>query len=189
MIQYNFYEVESFYLDALVELGVNGSDVRRLGEQDLACRCPVCGDSRHSENKKRLHLYQKDKVLNVNCFNGDCPVKNLTVWSFFKTYTPRIFNQFQAYHRHKYLDKIIEGSRDFPGREDSKSHGMEEMEFDWSSVPEVMEVPGSEQPSKMERFIEGFQKGPSRKRDLQRIKDFLSENPGSLEDLKLLIGT
>lgn len=102
--QLEFREYKGFYLDALASLGAKSEDIK-IHDRDIECRCPVCGDSRKG-NKRRLHLYQKGEVINVNCFNGDCRVKNYTPYRFFKEFTPSIFQQFQNFYRKRYLLEV-----------------------------------------------------------------------------------
>ena len=90
--QLEFREIVPFFLDCIKQLGCQESDILKQ-DFDIACKCPVCGDSRTRRNLKRLHLYQKGDVINVNCFNGDCSVKNMTPYRFFQDYNTRIFEQ------------------------------------------------------------------------------------------------
>lgn len=99
----NFAETESFYLEALRELGVSGT--RRVGEYDIACKCPICGDSRNG-NKQRLHLYKKGSVININCFNGDCSAKNMTLYKFLKTFHQPTFRKLRDFLRKRYLLQV-----------------------------------------------------------------------------------
>ena len=62
--------------------------------QDVAAKCPICGDSKHS-NKARLHLYQKGSVTLVNCFNGGCPCTNRTMYSFLREFYPQLFASYK----------------------------------------------------------------------------------------------
>ena len=45
-------------------------------DTDIAVKCPICGDSKIHKNSKRLHLYQKNNITLVKCFNGGCEVNN-----------------------------------------------------------------------------------------------------------------
>lgn len=105
-MELGFSEIKSFFLDCVKDLGCESNQIH-VQDLDIACRCPVCGDSRTRKNLKRLHLYQKGEVINVNCFNGDCAVKNMTPYRFFQTFNPRIFEQFKNYSRKKYLAQIV----------------------------------------------------------------------------------
>lgn len=105
MNKLSFKEQISFFVDAVKNLGCEESNILKQ-EFDIACKCPVCGDSRTRKNLKRLHFYQKGDVQNVNCFNGDCNVKNMTLYSFLKTYDVRVFEQFKQYYKRKFLWEI-----------------------------------------------------------------------------------
>ena len=100
-----FREIVPFFLDCVKQLGCADSDIHKQ-DLDIACKCPVCGDSRTRKNLKRLHLYQKGDVINVNCFNGDCSVKNMTPYRFFEDYNSRVFEQFKNFYKRKFFDQI-----------------------------------------------------------------------------------
>lgn len=100
-----FREIVPFFLDCVKQLGCQESDIHKQ-DLDIACKCPVCGDSRTRKNLKRLHLYQKGDVINVNCFNGDCSVKNMTPYRFFQDYNSRVFEQFKNFYKRKFFDHI-----------------------------------------------------------------------------------
>lgn len=68
--------------------------VRAETPQDVAARCPICGDSKHS-NKARLHLYQKGDLTLVNCFNGGCPCSNRTMYTFLRDFYPNLFSNYK----------------------------------------------------------------------------------------------
>lgn len=147
-----FGEVSSFYMDALSLLGVNSSDIRRA-DLDIACKCPICGDSRIG-NKKRLHLYQKGDVINVNCFNGDCPVVNMAPYSFFKEYVPRIFQEYQNFNRKRFLLTIqANSSNDFSNVKPKNQLETMTADFDLNDyeIPESVE---SEDPDEYKLELE-----------------------------------
>lgn len=84
----------------------------RIGKEtdvDIAARCPVCGDSRTKKNSKRLHLYIKNQVTNVNCFNGDCPVQNRTVYSFLRDFFPALLGQYKRENFGNTMEKLVQG--------------------------------------------------------------------------------
>ena len=68
--------------------------VRSESPQDITTKCPICGDSKHS-NKARLHLYQKGDVTLVNCFNGGCPCSNKTMYTFLRDFYPQLFANYK----------------------------------------------------------------------------------------------
>ena len=69
---------------------------------DVSCHCPICGDSKN-KNIKRLHLYEKGGVIQVNCFNGGCAVENKTVYSFLRDFYPDLLPQ---YKKETFTNKI-----------------------------------------------------------------------------------
>ena len=77
------------------KLAVGLENLGKETDKDVSARCPVCGDSRTNKRTKRLHLYEKNGVTNVNCFNGDCAVHNKTMYSFIKEFFPALFEQFK----------------------------------------------------------------------------------------------
>lgn len=62
---------------------------------DIACRCPICGDSKKKRNSKRLHLYKKGTLELVNCFNAGCSVQNKTMYGFLKEFYPELLPQYK----------------------------------------------------------------------------------------------
>lgn len=165
--QLEFREIVPFFLDAITTLGCNTKDVIK-GDLDIACKCPVCGDSRTRKNLKRLHLYQKQDVINVNCFNGDCPVKNLTPYSFFKDYTPRIFEHFKLYYRKKYFNEI----------QLNKLKSTAELES-WESNNDLFSVTETPEDENLKVFvtesIQNFQFTGDDDKDLENLKLLISE--------------
>jgi len=62
---------------------------------DIACKCPICGDSKTKRNSKRLHLYKKGDLELVNCFNAGCGCENKTVYSFLRDFYPGMLQQYK----------------------------------------------------------------------------------------------
>lgn len=166
MLNLSFQEGEMFVTEALKGLGV--TEFTRLGDRDIACKCPICGDSRYGK-KQRLHYYEKNNVINVNCFNGDCPAKNLSVYRFLQTYSPRTFTKFKDYQRSKWLQQLVKPK--------SKELETLEMQAGWDEV---------EIKSKLRSFIANFAP-ESMEHGWLQIMQFLKENPDSQAEFKLLI--
>lgn len=58
---------------------------------DIAVKCPICGDSKYKKSVKRLHLYEKQGVTLVHCFNGDCELNTqMSLGNFLKIYKPEL---------------------------------------------------------------------------------------------------
>lgn len=72
----------------MVNSNVTGND------NDLCCRCHICGDSHKSKSKKRLHLYTKPSFKSdvVHCFNCDY---HASAFNYFKAYHPDIFSAYK----------------------------------------------------------------------------------------------
>lgn len=180
MIALTFDEQKTFYLDSLRNLGVADTDIKIIGPGDIACKCPICGDSRYG-NKKRLHLYQKGSVINVNCFNGDCPVKNLTCWSFLKTYEPKTFNQLKSYVSTRYLRELGGGFKS--GFNDNKKTleilGADDvgLDLDYSNNEKLDN-------QKLLNFIKKFNPSTDWEDDLKTIMSFFKLNADQLVHLR-----
>ena len=71
-------------------------------DTDIAVKCPICGDSKIHKNSKRLHLYQKNNITLVKCFNGGCEVNN-NMYNFLKFYYPYLLSD---YKNEMYTQKI-----------------------------------------------------------------------------------
>lgn len=94
------------------KLAVGFDSIGRENEVDITARCPVCGDSRSHKSKKRLHLYIKNNVTNVNCFNGDCPVHNKTMYSFLRDFFPALIGQYKKEQFGTTIEKLARGETD-----------------------------------------------------------------------------
>lgn len=79
---------------------------------DITARCPVCGDSRSNKRMKRLHLYIKNNVTNVNCFNGECASHNKTVYGFLLDFFPALLSQYKRERFTDTLEKLARGETD-----------------------------------------------------------------------------
>lgn len=84
------------------KMAIGPDRIQRETSVDITARCPICGDSRYSKRKARLHLYQKNNVTLVNCFN-ECSVQNLTMNKFLKQFYP---NLFQSYKDSKFSSNL-----------------------------------------------------------------------------------
>lgn len=76
------------------KMAVGESRIRSETPKDITARCPICGDSKISKNKARLHLYEKNGVTLVNCFN-ECPCVNKTVYNFLKEFYPGLLEGYK----------------------------------------------------------------------------------------------
>lgn len=91
------------------KLAVGLDSIGKETDVDITARCPVCGDSRTNKRAKRLHLYTKGSVTNVNCFNGDCPVHNKTVYSFLHEFFPALVQQYKKENFGNTMAKMAKG--------------------------------------------------------------------------------
>lgn len=76
------------------KLAVGESRIKHETPVDIAVRCPICGDSKYSKNKARLHLYEKNGETRVNCFN-ECRVHNRTVYGFLRDFYPALLENYR----------------------------------------------------------------------------------------------
>ncbi|AEI88219.1 gp61 primase [Campylobacter phage vB_CcoM-IBB_35] len=64
---------------------------------DIAVKCPICGDSKYKKSVKRLHLYEKQGVTLVHCFNGDCELNTqMGLSNFLKIYKPELLLSYKS---------------------------------------------------------------------------------------------
>lgn len=79
-------------------------NVKSETSNDICARCPICGDSKYSKSKARLHLYHRNGLTLVNCFN-ECSVQNMTVSNFLRTYYPTIY---ELYKKENFENRLNE---------------------------------------------------------------------------------
>lgn len=91
------------------KMAVGSGNIGAETDSDIVARCPVCGDSRKSKTRKRLHLYEKNNVTLTNCFNGDCTINNKPMYLFLRDHFPGLIEQ---YKRETFQFKIENLSND-----------------------------------------------------------------------------
>ena len=187
-----FREIVPFFLDCVKQLGCADSDIHKQ-DLDIACKCPVCGDSRTRKNLKRLHLYQKGDVINVNCFNGDCSVKNMTPYQFFEDYNSRVFEQFKNFYKRKFFDQIqVEKARRELKSEDPFNRVSEDDLFAFN--PEIQDPEsGVRETNKalILEMIQNFEWTLDDSKDMKAFKDLVEQvkklGNQAFDDFKMLI--
>ena len=184
-----FREIAPFFLDCVKQLGCADSDIHKQ-DFDIACRCPVCGDSRTRKNLKRLHLYQKGDVINVNCFNGDCSVKNMTPYRFFQDYNARVFEQFKNFYKRKFFDhiQVERAAKDLK----SSDHFNKVKEEDLFAVdPEIQDPEREANKALILEMIRNFEWSLDDSKDMEAFKDLVTEvkklGNQAFDDFKLMI--
>lgn len=76
------------------KMAVGGDRIKQETPTDITARCPICGDSKYSKSKARLHLYEKNGVTLVNCFN-ECSVNNITMERFLRDFYPALLTSYK----------------------------------------------------------------------------------------------
>jgi len=84
-------------------MATSGSYKGKDSDIDIAVHCPVCGDSRRKKNSTRLHLYHKNNLDFVHCFNGDCAAQNKNMYSFLRDFFPGMLSN---YKRETFSDNL-----------------------------------------------------------------------------------
>lgn len=187
--QLEFREIAPFFLDCVKQLGCQDSDIHKQ-DLDIACRCPVCGDSRTRKNLKRLHLYQKGDVINVNCFNGDCSVKNMTPYKFFQDYNSRVFEQFKNFYKRKFFDhiQVERAAKDLKSSDQFNKVKEEDL---FAVDPEIQDPEREANKSLMLEMIQGFEWTLDDSKDMEAFKDLVDQvkklGNQAFDDFKLMI--
>jgi len=94
------------------KLAVGLDNIGKETSIDISARCPVCGDSKSNKRMKRLHLYNKNAITNVNCYNGDCAVHNKTVYGFLADFFPALIGQYKREKFSTTMEKLARGETD-----------------------------------------------------------------------------
>lgn len=69
-----------------------GNNVKET-ENDIAVKCPICGDSKSKRHIRRLHLFHKNESDAIKCFNGGCVLETVhSVGKFLKDFYPELFD-------------------------------------------------------------------------------------------------
>lgn len=184
-----FREIVPFFLDCVKQLGCADSEIHKQ-DLDIACKCPVCGDSRTRKNLKRLHLYQKGDVINVNCFNGDCSVKNMTPYRFFEDYNSRVFEQFKNFYKRKFFDQIqVEKAQRELKSEDPFNRVSEDDLFAFN--PEIQDPEREANKALILEMIQNFEWTLDDSKDLENFKVLVTKvkqlGSQAFDDFKMLI--
>jgi putative DNA primase subunit len=187
--QLEFREIAPFFLDCVKQLGCADSDIHKQ-DLDIACRCPVCGDSRTRKNLKRLHLYQKGDVINVNCFNGDCSVKNMTPYKFFQDYNARVFEQFKNFYKRRFFDQVqVERAAKDLKSSDQFNKVKEEDLF--AVDPEIQDPERETNKQVILEMIQGFEWTLDDPKDMEAFKNLVDQvkklGNQAFDDFKLMI--
>lgn len=80
-----------------------GAFISSETDSDISAKCPICGDSKKKHAKARLHLYEKNNMTFINCFNEGCAAQNKNVYSFLRDLFPELL---PAYKKETFNDTI-----------------------------------------------------------------------------------
>lgn len=90
-------------------MAVGKNDIGKESDVDIAVRCPVCSSDMRWKHTRRLHLYEKNNVTQINCFSGDCSIKNKTVYSFLRDFYPSLLEQYKRENFNNTMQKLAKG--------------------------------------------------------------------------------
>lgn len=161
------------------KMAVGDSNIRET-DNDIAVSCPVCGDSRTNRNSRRLHLYKKGDYTGVNCFNGDCPVENKTVFSFLRDFFP---SHLSSYRREKFQDNMHQMSQMSQMGKPSSSGSSDVFDFGISSKTGVSGDFGDWENTEIAK-LENSEISPVVAIDLKNYITPIVEIPQALEYIK-----
>lgn len=91
-------------------LAIGNDSIGKETDVDISARCPICSSDERWKNTRRLHLYEKNGVTNVNCFTGDCICKNKTVYSFLRDHHPGLLGQYKRENFSNTLESLASGA-------------------------------------------------------------------------------
>lgn len=78
------------------KMAIGSSRISSESDVDITAKCPMCGETQKHKNKKRLHLYEKNGLNLVHCFNSGCVLdSNMTVYSFLRDFYPGLLDQYK----------------------------------------------------------------------------------------------
>lgn len=139
------------------KMAVGGDRIRQETPTDITARCPVCGDSKHSRSKARLHLYEKNGVTLVNCFN-ECSVNNITMERFLRDFYPALLPSY----RDEKGSNTLASLKNFMKTDISKtmSEGLGDFNFDDFYNKESEETKEDKEDKELELELLGVGKNP-----------------------------
>lgn len=95
-------------------IAVGGANIKRDTTNDIAVRCPHCSSDERWKHATQMHLYEKNGVVNVNCFTGSCPVVSMSVYTYLKEFHPQLLESYKQ-------DKFKNNMNDLQHRNDEVS--------------------------------------------------------------------
>lgn len=105
------------------ELAHTSEELGYHRENDYACRCDICGDSKRSRSVKRLHLYKKTSYENdsIACFN--CSYTG-NMYSYLRDFHPSLFNAYKQEMSSMKLSNLILSEKSLEIRAEVKNNSL-----------------------------------------------------------------
>ena len=94
------------------KIAIGLDNIRKDSDVDISARCPHCSSDPRWKHTSRLHLYEKNGITQVNCFTGDCSVKNKTVYSFLRDFYPNLLDKYKREMFGNTMQKLAAGDTD-----------------------------------------------------------------------------
>jgi hypothetical protein len=91
------------------KLAVGLDSIGKQTDDDISARCPMCSSDERWKRSRRLHLYNKNGITNINCFSGDCSARNKTMYSFLRDLYPSLLAQYKRDTFSNTMDDLANG--------------------------------------------------------------------------------
>jgi hypothetical protein len=91
------------------KLAVGLDSIGKVTDVDISARCPICSSDDRWKRSRRLHLYTKNGITNINCFSGDCSARNKTMYSFLRDLFPSLLTQYKKDNFSNTMESLAKG--------------------------------------------------------------------------------
>lgn len=91
------------------KMAVGVNSIGKETDNDISARCPHCSSDDKWKHTKRLHLYEKNGITNINCFTGDCDVTNKNTYSYLRDFHPSLLEQYKRENFTTTMEKLATG--------------------------------------------------------------------------------
>lgn len=160
------------------KLATNASEYKE-SDNVVACRCPICGDSKTRKNAKRLNLYTKDGVDTdfVSCFNAGCPCENKTIYSFLRDFYPDLLPRYKKEVFHQKIDTLKQASQ-------LETKKIKTFDFENSEIADKIESSNSNNSKNTENEFDFMNTEIADKKDTSNNSSIVVNKEPLLYDLK-----